>query len=66
MKLAYSLVVLTRKLLAYFESYQINVYTNSPLRQVFHKPDMSRRMRQWSTKLVGFELNFLQMRAIKA
>lgn len=38
-KLAFTLVVIARKLQAYFESYPVVVYTNYPLKQIFHKLD---------------------------
>lgn len=65
-KLAYALVVSTRKLRAYFESHPIIVYTNAPLRQIYHKLDQSGRMLKWSIELCGYDITFAPRTAIKA
>lgn len=65
-KLAYAFVVSTRKLHSYFESHTIVVYTNYPLKHVFHKLDQSQRMLQWSIELCGYNLKFAPRTAIKA
>lgn len=38
-KLVYALVISARKLKVYFESHLVVVYTNAPLKQIFHKLD---------------------------
>lgn len=65
-KLAYTLVVSARKLRAYFESHPITVYTNAPLRQIYHKLDQSGRMLKWSIELCGYDITFAPRTAIKA
>lgn len=57
-KLAYSLIVSTCKLKAYFESHPIVIYTNAPLTQIFHKI--------WSIELCGLDITFLPRATIKA
>lgn len=64
-KLAYSLVISSRKLKAYFESHPILIYINVPLRQVFHKMDQSDRMLRWSIKLCGQDITFMPRTTIK-
>lgn len=64
-KLAYSLVVTTRKLRIYFESHHIIVYTNAPLKQIYHKLDQSRRMLKWSIELCGYDINFAPRTLLK-
>ncbi|XP_062109404.1 uncharacterized protein LOC133820020 [Humulus lupulus] len=55
-KLAYALVVASRKLRTYFHVHAIEVLTNSPLRQVLHKPDTSGRLVKWSIELSQFDI----------
>lgn len=43
-KLAYTLVISTQKLRAYFESHPVTIYTNHPLKPIFHKLDQPGRM----------------------
>jgi len=40
-KVALALVASFRKLKAYFQTYQVMVLTDQPLRQILHKPNMS-------------------------
>lgn len=65
-KLTYALVISTRSLRAYFKSHTVVVYTNHPLKQIFHKLDQSRRMLRWSIKLCGCDIRFAPRIAIKA
>lgn len=64
-KLAYSLVISTRKLRAYFESHTFVVYTNHPLKKVFHKLDHFERMLLWSIELCSYNLKFALRTTIK-
>ena len=43
-KLAYALILASRKLRPYFQAHKIEVRTFFPLRQVLHKPEASRRV----------------------
>ena len=52
-KLAYSLVIAARKLRAYFEAHPIKVLTDSPLKKILHKPDVSGRLLKWSIEISG-------------
>ena len=65
-KLVYSLVIATRKLRAYFEAHPIKVLTDSPLKKILHKPDVSGRLLRWSIEISGYDISFEARRAIKA
>lgn len=65
-KMAYALVILARKLQAYFDSHLVVVYTNYPLKQIFHKLDQLGRMLRWPIELYGLDLTFAPWTAIKA
>ena len=43
-KVAFALLVASRKLRPYFQCYPILVRTNQPIRQILHKPDLAGRM----------------------
>lgn len=43
-KLAYALILASRKLRPYFQAHRVEVKTSFPLRQVMHKPEASGRM----------------------
>lgn len=58
-KLAYSLVISSRKLRVYFESHPIVMYTNTPLKQNFHKLDQRGQMLKWSIELCGQDTSFI-------
>ncbi|GKU96255.1 hypothetical protein SLEP1_g9507 [Rubroshorea leprosula] len=50
-KAAFALVYTARKLRAYFQSHQIIVYTDLPLRRILQKPELSGRLIGWSVEL---------------
>ena len=64
-KLAYSLVVASRKLRLYFQAHQIGVLTKYPLKQILQKPDLSVRLLKWSIKFAQFDLEYKARLAIK-
>ncbi|XP_074342598.1 uncharacterized protein LOC141680207 [Apium graveolens] len=57
-KLAYALVIASRKLKQYFQGRMIVVMTNQPLRRILHKPDMTGRLASWTVELSQFYLEF--------
>ncbi|XP_062103781.1 uncharacterized protein LOC133814891 [Humulus lupulus] len=63
-KLAYALVVASRKLRPYFHAHAIEVLTDSPLRQVLHKPDTLGRMIKWLIELSQFDITYTPTIAI--
>lgn len=62
-KLALALITTSRKLKPYFQAHAIEVLTNFPFKQVFHKPDASGRLLKWVVELSEFNVIF-KMRAI--
>ena len=64
-KLAYSLVVASRKLRPYFQAHAIEIPTKYPLKQVLQKPDASGRLLKWAIELAQFEIEFKPRTAIK-
>ncbi|GKV30474.1 hypothetical protein SLEP1_g39278 [Rubroshorea leprosula] len=64
-KAAFALVYTARKLKAYFQSHQIVVYTDLPLRKILQKPELSGRLIGWSVKLSEYDLKFQPRTTIK-
>lgn len=50
-KLAFALVTAARCLRPYFQSHQIVVKTDHPIKQVLRKPELAGRMIAWSVEL---------------
>ena len=57
-KLAYSLLMASRKLRQYFQSHHIIVLTNQPFREVLQKMTSSGWMVKWSIELSEYSLKF--------
>ncbi|GKV44712.1 hypothetical protein SLEP1_g51871 [Rubroshorea leprosula] len=64
-KAAFALVYTARKLRAYFQSHQIVVYTDFPLRKILQKPELSGRLIGWSVELSEYDLKFQPRTTIK-
>ncbi|GKV37469.1 hypothetical protein SLEP1_g45495 [Rubroshorea leprosula] len=64
-KAAFALVYTARKLRAYFQSHQIVVYTDFPLRKILQKPELSGRLIGWSIELSEYDLKFQPRTTIK-
>ncbi|GKV37134.1 hypothetical protein SLEP1_g45194 [Rubroshorea leprosula] len=64
-KAAFALVCTARKLRVYFQSHQIVVYTDFPLRKILQKPELSGRLIGWSVELSEYDLKFQPRTAIK-
>lgn len=47
-KLLYAILIIKRKLRHHFESHPITMVTSSPLGDVSHNPDISRRITKWA------------------
>ncbi|GKV14784.1 hypothetical protein SLEP1_g25604 [Rubroshorea leprosula] len=65
-KAALAVVTSARKLRPYFQSHQIIVLTDQPLRQILQKPECSERLIKWAVELGEFEIMFQQRSAIRA
>ncbi|XP_058099790.1 uncharacterized protein LOC131244158 [Magnolia sinica] len=64
-KLALSLVLSARRLRPYFQAHTIVVLTNSPLRQVLPKPEVSGQLTKWPIELGEFDIRYWLRTAIK-
>ncbi|GKV35525.1 hypothetical protein SLEP1_g43782 [Rubroshorea leprosula] len=64
-KAAFALIYTARKLRAYFQSHQIVVYTDLPLRKILQKPELSGRLIGWSVELSEYDLTFQLRTTIK-
>ncbi|XP_063947521.1 uncharacterized protein LOC135152038 [Daucus carota subsp. sativus] len=64
-KLAYALILASRKLRPYFQAHKIEVRTSFPLRQVLHKSEASRRVMKWAVELVQFDIEYKPRTSIK-
>ncbi|XP_059650498.1 uncharacterized protein LOC132296304 [Cornus florida] len=60
-----SLVNAKRKLRHYFESHPIIILTTLPIRTIFQKPDLLRRMTKWAIELSSFDIIYEPSMAIK-
>ncbi|GKV19333.1 hypothetical protein SLEP1_g29611 [Rubroshorea leprosula] len=64
-KAAFALVYTARNLRAYFQSHQIVVYTDLPLRKILQKPELSGRLIGWSVELSEYDPKFQLRTTIK-
>ncbi|XP_012835110.1 PREDICTED: uncharacterized protein LOC105955856 [Erythranthe guttata] len=65
-RLALALITAARKLRPYFQSHQVVVLTNFPLKQIFQSPETSGRMAKWAIELSEYGVEFRSRPAIKA
>ncbi|XP_020208119.1 uncharacterized protein LOC109793060 [Cajanus cajan] len=65
-KLTLTIVITARKLRHYFQSYEMVIRTDYPIRQVLQKPDLAGRMMKWSIELSEFAIKYEPRGAIKA
>jgi ribonuclease HI len=64
-KLAFTLIMASRKLRPYFQAHTIRILTEYPLRKVMQKLDLSGRLANWAIELGQFDLEFVPRNAIK-
>jgi hypothetical protein len=57
-KVAFTLLIASRKLRPYFQRYPILVRTNQPIRQILHKPDLAGRMISWAIELNQYDISY--------
>ena len=65
-KLAYTLIMASRKLRQYFQSHHIVIFTDQPIKEILQKMSSSGRMVKWSVELSEYSLEFRPRRAVKA
>ena len=64
-KLILALVTAARKLCPYFQAHTIEVPTEYPMKQVLHKPEVSRRLMKWAIELSEFDIRYKPKTTIK-
>nr|KYP56891.1 Uncharacterized protein Mb2253c family [Cajanus cajan] len=65
-KLALVLVTAARRLRPYFQSYQVVVKTDYPIKQILRKPELAGRMIAWSIELSEFGIQYEGRGPLKA
>ena len=65
-KIAFALIVVSRKLRQYFQANPILVMTDQPIKKSMNKPEAAGRMVQWAIELSQFEIEYHSRTAIKA
>ena len=64
-KLAFALLIATRKLKPYFQAHTIVVLTNKPLRKAMSSPEVAGRMALWAVELSEFDIQYHPRTAVK-
>ena len=65
-KIAYAVVMASRKLRYYFEGHRTIVVTIQPIRDLFHNREASARISKWAVELSEFYIDFKRRTAIKS
>nr|KYP36968.1 Retrovirus-related Pol polyprotein from transposon opus [Cajanus cajan] len=65
-KLALALVTAARRLQPYFQSHQVVVKTDYPIKQILRKPELAGRMIAWSVELSEFGIQYESRGPLKA
>ena len=64
-KLAFALLIATRKLKPYFQAHTIVVLTDKPLRKVMSNPEAVGRVALWAVELSEFDIQYRPQMAVK-
>jgi hypothetical protein len=65
-KIAYAVVMSSRKLRHYFEAFKVRVTSDRGLGKLFRNPEASVRIAKWAAELSGYHINFEPRTAIKS
>ncbi|XP_052147325.1 uncharacterized protein LOC127766277 [Oryza glaberrima] len=65
-KLAYALVMASRKLKHYFQAYKVTVLSQYPLGEVLRGKEVTGRLSKWAAELSPFDLHYVARTAIKS
>jgi hypothetical protein len=65
-KIAYAVIMATRKLRHYFEAHKVTVLTDQPLNDLFINKEASSRIAKWATELSEHTIDFAKRSAIKS
>lgn len=64
-KLVLVLIYVARRLRRYFQAHKIEVLTNSPIKQILLKPEMSGRLMKWEIELGEHDISYRPRTSIK-
>ena len=64
-KLAFALIIASRKFRPYFQAHIILVMTDQPLQKAIGRPNAARRMVQWAMELSQFDIDYRPRTTIK-
>jgi hypothetical protein len=64
-KIAYAVVMASRKLSHYFEAFKVRVTSDRGLDELFRNPEVSVRIAKWAAELSGYHITFEPRTAIK-
>ena len=65
-KIAYAVLISSRKLKHYFQAHEITVPSSQPLGDVFNNKEAPRRIGKWATKLYQFKISYVPRIAVKS
>jgi ribonuclease HI len=65
-KIAYAVVMASRKLHHYFEAFKVRVTSDRGLRKLFRNPEASVRIAKWAAELSGYHITFEPRTTIKS
>ena len=65
-KIAYVVLILSRKLKHYFQAHKITVPSSQPLGGILSNKESSGRIGKWATELSQYKLNYVSRKAIKS
>ena len=65
-KLAFALIIASRKLRHYFQAHVINVMTDYPLKKAMNKLETIGQLIQWAVELSEFDIRYQPRHSIKA
>jgi hypothetical protein len=66
MKLAYALLITSRKLSHYFQAHHIEVHTLSTLEEILNKKEVIGKIAKWVIELSMYDIVYMPMTSIKA
>jgi hypothetical protein len=65
-KIAYAVIMSSRKLRHYFEAFKVRVTSDRGLGELFRNPEASVRIAKWAAELSGYHISFEPRTAIKS
>jgi hypothetical protein len=65
-KIAYVILISSRKLKHYFQAHEIIVPSSQPLEDIFSNKEAFERIGKWEIELSQFDLNYVPRTAIKS